>query len=67
VTCEDPIRCPHLGASYVLTIVDDFSRVVWVYLLVKKHEVAETIKKFCTMIKRQFEKQVKVLRSDNGI
>ena len=28
------------GATYFLTIVDDFSRAVWVYLLNNKREVA---------------------------
>jgi len=53
-----PASC---GASYFLTIFNDFSRVVWVYLLLEKREVAQTVKKFRAMIERQFEKQVKVI------
>ncbi|CAA7057520.1 unnamed protein product [Microthlaspi erraticum] len=55
------------GASYFLTIVDDFSRAVWIYLLREKREVASTIEKFCAMVDRQFDKKVKILRSDNGL
>jgi len=27
------------GASYLLTIVDDYSRALWIYLLIDKKEV----------------------------
>ncbi|RDY11171.1 hypothetical protein CR513_04209, partial [Mucuna pruriens] len=54
------------GASYFLTIVDDFSRVVWVYLLVEKSEVTSILKIFCTMLVTQFNRKVKIVRSDNG-
>lgn len=54
------------GASYFLTIVDDFSRAVWIYLLVEKSEVANTLKNFCTMVVTQFNRKVKIVRSDNG-
>lgn len=54
------------GASYFLTVIDDFSRSVWVYLLVNKSEVFHTIKLFLAMVERQFNKQVKIVRSDNG-
>lgn len=51
---------------YFLTIVDDFSRGVWVYLKAEKSEVSHKIKQFCSMVLTQFGKRVKVLRSDNG-
>ncbi|CAA7018786.1 unnamed protein product [Microthlaspi erraticum] len=54
------------GAVYFLTIVDDYSRAVWVFLLVEKREVALTLQNFFAMVERQFEKQVKMVRSDNG-
>nr|GEX89942.1 retrovirus-related Pol polyprotein from transposon TNT 1-94 [Tanacetum cinerariifolium] len=53
------------GALYFLTIVDDFSRSVWVYLLVHRSEVFESMKMFLAMVKRQFNKHVKIVRSDN--
>lgn len=46
--------------------MDDFTRAVWLYLLVDKKEVAQTIKYFCAMVKRQFSKCVQTVRSDNG-
>ncbi|KAJ0105972.1 hypothetical protein Patl1_17577 [Pistacia atlantica] len=54
------------GSIYFLTIIDDFSRAVWIYLLNKKIEVACVFKRFVAMIQRQFKKDVKVVRSDNG-
>lgn len=54
-------------AHYFLTIVDDHSRGVWVYLMKEKSEVAELMKIFCQMVKTQFGKCVKIIQSDNGI
>ena len=53
-------------AIYFLTLVDDFSRAVWVYLLVNKTEVAVAFSKFFAMVDRQFESTVNFIRSDNG-
>ena len=73
--CFDLIHCdlwgPYrthasCGAAYFLTIVDDCSRALWVYLLKTKDEVPHIIKQFFAMIHRQHNKQIKVLRSDNG-
>ena len=55
------------GATYFLTIVDDFSRAVWVYLLLDKGEASLLLRQFCAMVKTQFEKSVKMIRSDNGL
>lgn len=62
-----PYRVPaSCAAYYFLTIVDDFSRAVWTYLLLEKQEVAQAVKKFCAMVERQFKTQVQIVRSDNG-
>ncbi|CAH9129000.1 unnamed protein product [Cuscuta epithymum] len=54
------------GARYFLTVVDDFSRAVWVHLMRDKGEVKIILKQFLAMTNRQFNKNVKVVRSDNG-
>ena len=54
------------GATYFLTLVDDFSKAVWVYLLFDKNEVFKMFRSFLSMIERQFEAKVKVVRGDNG-
>ncbi|KAJ9558209.1 hypothetical protein OSB04_012823 [Centaurea solstitialis] len=75
IECFDLLHCdiwgcyrtPSLsGARYFLTIVDDFSRAVWVFLIKNKYEASSRLMNFCSMIKTQFGKDVKRIRSDNG-
>ncbi|KAJ0922526.1 putative RNA-directed DNA polymerase [Helianthus annuus] len=54
------------GYKYFLSVVDDYSRAVWVYLMEHKNEVFDNIKSFFNMIKTQFGKTIKTFRSDNG-
>lgn len=62
-----PHRNPsHSGARYCLTIVDDFSRGVWIYLMIEKSEAQTHLRHFFSLVERQFETRVKTLRSDNG-
>ena len=53
-------------AIYFLTLVDDFSRAVWVYLLRHKSEVDKVFCSFLAMVDRQFDAKVKIFPSDNG-
>ncbi|KAG8646078.1 hypothetical protein MANES_10G120450v8 [Manihot esculenta] len=53
------------GARYLWIIVDDCSRTVWIYLVSNKSDVACVFKKFIAMVKCQFNKSVKVVKSDN--
>lgn len=55
------------GAHYFLTIVDDFSRGVWIYLMWHKSEVENYLPKFICMIETQFEKRIKRVRRDHGL
>jgi len=55
------------GAKYFLTIVDDASRGVWVYLMNEKSEASQLLMDFCAMVNTQFETKVKVIRSDNCV
>ena len=43
----------HCGAHYFLTIVDDFTRAVWVYLMVEKKETCNLLIAFCKMVETQ--------------
>ncbi|XP_015164024.1 uncharacterized protein [Solanum tuberosum] len=54
------------GNRYFLTIVDDFSRMTWLFLLQFKSDVCVSLKVFLQYVKTQFGKSVKVLRPDNG-
>lgn len=54
------------GARYFLTILDDHSRVTWTYLMHNKLQVAKAVTDFLQMVKIQFNRDVKTVRSDNG-
>ena len=56
----------HSGARYFLTIVDDYSRSVWVHLLNDKTEAPTCLKNFFVMVNTQFQTNVQSFRSDNG-
>lgn len=49
-----------------MTIVDDFSRAVWLYLLPDKTLVSTRLHELVALVKRQFYRNIKVFRSDNG-
>nr|GFB18970.1 retrovirus-related Pol polyprotein from transposon TNT 1-94 [Tanacetum cinerariifolium] len=55
------------GKRYFLSIVDDYSRRVWVYLLRFKHEAFEKFKEWKQLAENQTERTVKKLRTDNGL
>ncbi|KAL0438874.1 UNVERIFIED_CONTAM: Retrovirus-related Pol polyprotein from transposon RE1 [Sesamum latifolium] len=62
-----PYKTPSLNnCHYFLTIVDDFSRAVWVFLLQNKTQVPSRISSFLASIHTQFNTRVKIVRSDNG-
>ncbi|GJZ77445.1 ribonuclease H-like domain-containing protein [Tanacetum coccineum] len=54
------------GYRYFLTIVDDYSRAVLVYLVKTKDEVFDVFVSFINLIHNQFNIKIKTVRSDNG-
>ena len=52
--------------KYFLTIVDDFSRFLWVILLKNKSEVSSHVKNFIQLIENHHHVTPKFIRSDNG-
>jgi len=56
----------HAGHRYFLIVVDDHSRMTWLFLMKCKSEVFATLKCFFTLVQNQFNKSVKRVRSDNG-
>ncbi|KAG8494583.1 hypothetical protein CXB51_012012 [Gossypium anomalum] len=56
----------HSGHRYFLTIVDDHSRMTWVYLLKHKSETLLYLKQFIQLVKNQFSASIRYFRSDNG-
>jgi transposase InsO family protein len=54
------------GNKYGLVIVDDYSRITWVFFLQDKSETQEVLKKFLRRAQYEFDAKVKKIRSDNG-
>ncbi|KAL2252169.1 UNVERIFIED_CONTAM: Retrovirus-related Pol polyprotein from transposon RE1 [Sesamum indicum] len=55
------------NCSYMLTIVDDYSRCTWTYFMHQKSQTFSLIKEFHKMVLTQFEKRIKTVRTDNGL
>lgn len=49
-----------------MLIVDDSSRMMWVYLLPSKHEAFTAFMKFKLLIENQTDLKIKVMRTDRG-
>ena len=54
------------GASYFLTMVDDYSRTVWVRLFSSKTQVPDLVRQFLALVDTQFQTTVRRIRADNG-
>ncbi|GKB19040.1 ribonuclease H-like domain-containing protein [Tanacetum coccineum] len=54
------------GFKYFLTIVDDYSRDVWAYLVKTRDEVFDVIVSYIKLVLNQFNIKIKTVRSDNG-
>nr|GEZ17060.1 retrovirus-related Pol polyprotein from transposon TNT 1-94 [Tanacetum cinerariifolium] len=54
------------GKKYILVIVDDFSRYTWTLFLCSKDETPEVLKDFLTMIQRNLQSSVNIVRTDRG-
>ncbi|GKF67031.1 retrovirus-related pol polyprotein from transposon TNT 1-94, partial [Tanacetum coccineum] len=55
------------GKRYFLSIVDDYSRRVWVYILMFKHEAFGKFKEWKQLVENQTGGTVKNVRTDNGL
>ncbi|XP_070009786.1 uncharacterized protein [Nicotiana sylvestris] len=56
----------HDSKRYFLTLADDFSKYIWIFLLTAKANTVVVLKNFLTMVSNQFKTTVKCLRTDNG-
>ena len=53
------------GFKYFVTFVDDFSRVIWLYIIKSCYELFSYFSAFCVEIQTQFHISVQTLRSNN--
>lgn len=54
------------GHAYFLTIVHDYSRHTWIFLMKSKSEARPLIMQFINMVQIQFNTSIKQIRSYNG-
>lgn len=54
------------GNKYFLLLVDDFSRVMWIYMIASKDEALGAFQKFRVQVEREKDKKIKVFRTDRG-
>lgn len=59
---------PTLGGNrYFLSIIDDYTRKVWVYLLKEKSDTFDKFNNWKRQVENQTGKKIKFLRTDNGL
>ncbi|KAH9804147.1 hypothetical protein KPL71_002018 [Citrus sinensis] len=63
-----PSQVPSHGrARYFMTLIDDYTRKVWVYILKHKSEALLKFKEWLTLIENQTDRKIKRLRTDNRL
>ncbi|GJR43097.1 kinase-like domain, phloem protein 2-like protein [Tanacetum coccineum] len=66
--CWGPSRVPSLsGARYILSIIDDFSRMTWVFMMKHKSEAFKKFKLWKILIENQTRRKIKHLCTDNDL
>ncbi|KAD6454100.1 hypothetical protein E3N88_08806 [Mikania micrantha] len=62
-----PMQVASMGGShYYFLLIDDFTRMSWIYLLKSKSETFEKFKVFKAFVEKESEHCIKVLRTDRG-
>ncbi|XP_033146632.1 uncharacterized protein LOC103863505 isoform X2 [Brassica rapa] len=54
------------GYKYFLTIVDDHTRVTWIYMMKYKSDVSVILPSFVKLVRTQYKVNIKMIRSDNA-
>ncbi|KAL1564721.1 Integrase catalytic domain-containing protein [Salvia divinorum] len=55
------------GGRYFLSIIDDYSRKLWVYILKEKSDAFSKFKDWCAEVELEKGSTLKCLRTDNGL
>jgi len=62
-----PFKFPtYDGNRFFVTIVDDCTRMLWLFLIKLKSDVFVILQNFCKWVHNQFDVLVKAIRTDNG-
>ncbi|KAH9669015.1 hypothetical protein KPL70_021617 [Citrus sinensis] len=63
-----PAQVPSLsGGRYFMSLIDDYSRKVWIYILKIKDQALEKFKVWKSLVENQSDFKLKCLRTDNGL
>ena len=54
------------GSRWLVTFIDDHTRVTWLFLMKEKSEVGKIFEHFHSMVQMQFQSCIQNLRTDNG-
>lgn len=54
------------GNLYFLLLVDDHSRIMWVFMIKTKDEAFSVLKNFCIFVENETCEKIKVFRTDRG-
>lgn len=54
------------NTRFVLTLVEDYTRHIWTYLISTKDLVCNVLSTFINIVKTHFGKTIRFLRTDNG-
>jgi transposase InsO family protein len=62
-----PFEVSSLGGSkYLITFVDEYNRMMWLYTIKLKSEALDVFKNFKVLIEKKSDKAIKILRTDGG-
>ena len=62
-----PSTIPNVsGARWFVSLIDDCTRITWIFLLKQKSDVSIVIPNFHSMVQNQFRVQIKSFRTDNA-
>ena len=61
-----PFSTHSQGYKYFLTVVHDHCRYTWVFLMRNKSDVLKIVSQFFAYVETQYNKTIKVFRSDNA-
>lgn len=63
-----PMEVASIGGSrYYLLLVDDYSRMAYIYFLKQKSQALDCFKEFKAKVENELDKKIKTIRSDNGL
>lgn len=54
------------GNNYFISFIDEFTRMLWIYLIQRKSDVLAIFKKFKLMCEKQSGRYIKILRTGGG-